>query len=202
MKRVGIILLALLLFFAFPSFANPFVSSNIGENGITANNVASVEYAYNQSTVDSFKIGFSSNEISRIADEVEEAGSLTLTMNENFDAALNEDLYIFWQIASKAVPTIELGITQMKADQAKTDGSFDFIDVELSTDKSISPIRTDNGSENGDGLKEISGKIPISFTDGISAGSEKIGITTVSSLYGITDTQYRGLLKATITATN
>lgn len=214
------LLLALLIIFISVSvFAEGGViesgSLNSAEGSVTNVN-AKITYSISttgDSAVNSYKIGFCTNEIDSLEDTpVEAAGNYTLKVADGeFAGKLTDDVYVFWQIAS----TIKCDITLTpSAMSGAADGNEDKLHITFKTTNVGTPAgataygetntKTESTSEAGSSLtKTILTFTPAITGDGANnnqaVGSQKIEITT-DNLSGLTPDSYSGTLTLNITA--
>ena len=156
-------------------------------------------YEFIPSTIDTFKVGFSTAPVSNLSTNVAREPDGTMMIQDDFTAVLSGNVYVFWQIASPNPTSITLSATRMTAE-----GVADFLDVSLTTERGSQnnegdgkPI--DSPLMTGDENTEVSQEILEYVADSPyrCAGSQKVNLKA-EGLFGIKDASYSGTLKATI----
>ena len=213
------LIFALLLIFISVSI---FAEGNVIESGSLTNAEGSVtnvnaKIKYSISTtgadaVNSYKIGFCTNEIDSLKDiPVEAEGNYTLDIADGeFSGKLTDSVYVFWQIAS----TVKCDITLTPSAMSGSEGNDDKLHITFKTTNVGTPAgataygetntKTESTSEAGSSLtKTILTFTPVTTGDGANnnqaVGSQKIEITT-DNLSGLTPDSYSGTLTLNITA--
>lgn len=213
------LIFALLLIFISVSI---FAEGNVIESGSLTNAEGSVtnvnaKIKYSISTtgadaVNSYKIGFCTNEIDSLEDiPVEAEGNYTLDIADGeFSGKLTDSVYVFWQIAS----TVKCDITLTPSAMSGSEGNDDKLHITFKTTNVGTPAgataygeantKTESTSEAGSSLtKTILTFTPVTTGEGANnnqaVGSQKIEITT-DNLSGLTPDSYSGTLTLNITA--
>lgn len=212
------LIFALLLIFISVSI---FAEGNVIESGSLTNAEGSVtnvnaKIKYSISTtgadaVNSYKIGFCTNEIDSLEDiPVEAEGNYTLDIADGeFSGKLTDSVYVFWQIAS----TVKCDITLTPSAMSGSEGNDDKLHITFKTTNVGTPegatsyaetnTSTEATTEAGSSLtKTILTFTPATGKGGNNnqaVGSQKIDITT-DNLSGLTADSYSGTLTLNITA--